>query len=199
MNNIRFNWYISVLCFLALLIVLSLQSILVPAKVRASSPISPGSSVWEPGSNTADTSLPTVAPTIQVDMNSHSVFLPLVQSSTPIHALRLDFPNIADSRSLVELLEPRMKLVNINLVALGAGRTEWTYFKWAGHENVWSNDVKDTGIDFLLDDSTRFGKWAHVNAVVDVFAPNYILAHPDKAAISVDGVHSTNLVSSCWI
>jgi hypothetical protein len=89
-----------------------------------------------------------------------------------------------------------MKLVNINLVALGAGRAEWTYFKWAGHENVWSNDVKDTGIDFLLDDSTRFGKWANVNAVVDVFAPNYILAHPDTAAISVDGVHSTNLVST---
>jgi hypothetical protein len=103
---------------------------------------------------------------------------------------------MAESRPVVEKLEPRMKSVGINMVALGAGRAEWTYFKWAGHENVWSNDVKDTGSDFLMEDSTRFGQWAHVDAVVDVFAPNYILAHPDKAAISVDGVHSANLVST---
>jgi len=194
--KIKFNWYSYWLCLLLLCIVLTLQSILAPINVRASFPGSASSSVWEPGGNPGDTSLPTTAPTKQVELNNYLIFMPMVQHSTPIHAMRLDFPDISNSRSLVEILEQRMKSVGVNMVALGAGRAEWTYFKWAGHENVWSNDVKDTGIDFLLDDSTRFGNWAHVNAVVDVFAPNYILAHPEKAAVSVDGIPSANLVST---
>jgi len=194
--KIKFNRYSYWLCLLLLCIVLTLQSILAPINVRASFPGSASSSVWEPGGNPGDTSLPTTAPTKQVELNNYLIFMPMVQHSTPIHAMRLDFPDISNSRSLVEILEQRMKSVGVNMVALGAGRAEWTYFKWVGHENVWSNDVKDTGIDFLLDDSTRFGNWANVNAVVDVFAPNYILAHPEKAAVSVDGIPSANLVST---
>jgi len=73
---------------------------------------------------------------------------------------------------------------------------EWNYFKWAGHEANWSNDVKDTGIDFLAEDTATFKQWAQVNAVVDVLAPNYIKAHPQAAAISFTGQPTTDFVST---
>jgi hypothetical protein len=116
--------------------------------------------------------------------------------SVPIHALRIDYPDLAASRDLVDDLEIRARNAGINMIALGAGRVEWVYFKWLGHENVWANDVKDTEIDYLMEDARRFEKWAHVNAVVDLFAPNYIKAHPDQAAISYLGVPSQYLVGT---
>ncbi len=123
-------------------------------------------------------------------------------SSTPAaippvyHALRIDYPDLGASRLIVADLEQHARTAGINVIALGAGRVEWTYFKWAGHESVWANDVKDSGIDYLMEDTLRFGKWAHVNAVVDIFAPNWIKAHPDQAAINWLGVHSEYLVGT---
>jgi hypothetical protein len=113
-----------------------------------------------------------------------------------IHALRIDYPDLGGSRPLVPELEQLARAGGINMIALGAGRVEWTYFKWAGHESVWANDVKDSQIDYLMEDALRFGQWAHVNAVVDIFAPNYILAHPDQAAINWLGIHSEYLVGT---
>ena len=110
--------------------------------------------------------------------------------------MRVDFPDYSVSRSQVAGWEQNMKAAGINLVALGAGRVEWTYFKWAGHEVNWASSVRDSGIDFLAQDTERFGQWAQVNAVVDVFSPNYIATHPGTAAIRADGVPSTNLVST---
>jgi len=193
----KFYWYLCLTCLVVLAIALPLQSRLASSDVLASAPAPSASSTPAPGINPTETSLPTAMPTISDDeMVTPHVFLPLIQYTHPIHAMRLDYPNYATSRDLLDALEQQMRAADINMVALGAGRAEWTYFKWLGHEDVWSNDVKDTGIDFLLDDSNRFGSWAHINAVVDVFAPNYIRAHPDKAAVSVDGVPSENLVST---
>jgi hypothetical protein len=114
----------------------------------------------------------------------------------PYRALRIDYPDLGGSRSIVNELEQQARAAGINLIALGAGRVEWTYFKWPGHESVWANDVKDSGIDYLMEDTLRFGQWAHVNAVVDIFAPNYIRAHPDQAAINWLGAHSEYLVGT---
>jgi hypothetical protein len=122
---------------------------------------------------------------------------PTVIALPPVyHALRIDYPDLGGSRSIVGDLELHARAAGINMIALGAGRVEWTYFKWPGHENVWANDVKDSGIDYLMEDTLRFGKWAHVNAVVDIFAPNYIRAHPDQAAINWLGVQSEYLVGT---
>jgi hypothetical protein len=119
-----------------------------------------------------------------------------IPSAMPIRALRVDYPDYATSRGQVGRWEQNMKAAGINMVGLGAGRVEWTYFKWAGHETNWAGAVTDTGHDFLAEDTARFGQWAQINAVVDVFAPNYIRAHPGTAAIRADGVPSTNLVST---
>jgi len=123
--------------------------------------------------------------------------LPTVAPVPPVYrVLRIDYPDLGGSRSIVANLEQHARAAGFNMIALGAGRVEWTYFMWAGHESVWANDVKDSQIDYLMEDTLRFGKWAHVNAVVDIFAPNYIRAHPDQAAINWLGVHSEYLVGT---
>jgi hypothetical protein len=113
-----------------------------------------------------------------------------------IRAVRVDYLDESKSRAEVNQLQDQLQAAGVNLVALGAGRVEWTYFPWPGHRDSWSADVKSTGHDYLMEDSTLFGKWAHVSAVVDVLAPLYIQSHPDSAAISWTGTPSTNLVST---
>ena len=115
---------------------------------------------------------------------------------SPVHAMRVDFVDVSKSRNDVAALETRMKQVGINLVALGAGRVDWTYFPWKGHSDRWADEVKGTGIDFLAADSARFGQWAHIAAVVDVLAPRYIQEHPEAAAITWIGKPSPNLVGT---
>ena len=146
---------------------------------------------------------PTPAPTINLPSAATTLFLPMIAADRftppadpPVRAMRLDFLNYANSRSQIDQLELQFKAAGINMVGLGAGRVEWTFFKWPGHQTQWSNDVKSTGIDFLAEDTARFGKWAHVDAVVDVFAPNYIQQHPEKAAINYLGQASPNIVST---
>lgn len=115
---------------------------------------------------------------------------------TPIRAIRLDFADYAKSRALIDGLEAQMKQSGVNLVALGAGRVDWTFFQWDGHKAQWSSAVSDSGIDFLAQDAARFHQWARVNAVVDVYAPRYIQQHPEKAARSWLGQPSQYLVNT---
>jgi hypothetical protein len=113
-----------------------------------------------------------------------------------VRAVRVDYVDVGQSRSQVAALETQMKQAGVNLVAVGAGREDWTYFAWAGHQDNWSSAVRTTGIDYLADDSRRFSQWAHVTAVVDALAPRYIQAHPEAAAVSWNGVPSQNLVGT---
>ncbi len=113
-----------------------------------------------------------------------------------VHAVRIDYLDINSNQQEVNDLESRMKQVGTNMVALGAGRVDWTYFPWKGHPDRWSNEVKHTGVDYLARDSSRFSAWAHVSAVVDMLAPLYLKSHPEEAAISYTGVASNNLVST---
>jgi len=115
---------------------------------------------------------------------------------TDMRAVRIDYLDMSASRGEVDALEAHMQAAGVNLVAVGAGRTDWTYFPWQHHQDSWSSDVKSNGEDYLLDDSSRFGKWAHVSAVVDVLAPRYIQTHPGTAAISWLGVPSVDLVGT---
>jgi hypothetical protein len=113
-----------------------------------------------------------------------------------VHAVRIDYLDINSSQQEVNDLESQMKQVGTNMVALSAGRVDWTYFPWKGHPDRWSSEVKHTGVDYLARDSTRFSTWAHVSAVVDMLAPRYLKSHPEEAAISYTGVASNNLVST---
>jgi hypothetical protein len=146
---------------------------------------------------------PTPAPPVDSPGAGRTLFLPMIAAvkytppaEAPVRAMRLDFSNYAASRTQIDQMEQKFRAAGINMVGLGAGRVEWTFFKWPGHQTQWSSDVKDTGVDFLAEDTARFGKWAHVDAVVDVFAPNYIRLHPEKAAVNYLGQASPNLVST---
>ena len=119
-----------------------------------------------------------------------------VPAATGIRVMRVEYADYANSRGDVAWWTQQMKAAGINMVALAAGRTEWAYFKWGGHQADWASAVSDTGVDILADDSATYGQFAQVNAVIDVYAPNYIVAHPDKAAINVLGQPSPNLVST---
>jgi hypothetical protein len=115
------------------------------------------------------------------------------------HAIRADYTDMAVSRPEVLPLEQKIENAGMNMVSLSAGRVDWSFFKWAGHLNNWSSDVKNTGIDFLSDDSSRFGAWARVDAAVDALSPIYIKQNPQSAAISWDGKPSTQLVSTMQV
>jgi hypothetical protein len=121
---------------------------------------------------------------------------PTATPAIPIRAMRLDYKDYAASRAGVDNLEALMRQSGINLVALGAGRVDWTYFKWVGQPDNWSGDVTSTGIDFLAEDAARFHTWARVDAVVDVYAPKYIQAHPQSATLSWLGKPSPYLVNT---
>jgi hypothetical protein len=150
----------------------------------------------EPSASLSRTSTPTPLYTPTASLLPTLTEAPISEESTPIRVMRVDYPDYSTSRSQVATWEKSMQAAGINLVALGAGRVEWTYFKWAGHETNWSSGVRDTGIDFLKEDTSRFSQWAQVNAVVDVLSPNYIATHPGTAAIRADGVPSQVLVST---
>lgn len=119
---------------------------------------------------------------------------PVFTNLPAVRAMRVDYLDEEAGRAEVAGLETQMQQAGVNLVAVGAGRVDWTYFPWRGYPDRWSADVKRSGRDYLLEDSTRFGKWAHVSAVVDVLAPLYIQAHPEAAAVSWAGAPSKDLV-----
>lgn len=121
---------------------------------------------------------------------------PDFSSPSPVRGIRVDYTEMVSSRSEVAALESQMQAAGVNFVAVGAGRVDWTYFPWRGHPSNWSSEVHASGLDYLMQDSTRFGRWAHVSAAVDVLAPLYIQAHPQAAAISYTGQTSPNLVAS---
>jgi hypothetical protein len=112
----------------------------------------------------------------------------------PVKLVRVDYTDLTSSRDEVAGLEQHMKEVGVNMVGLGAGRVDWTYFPWKGHSANWSDAVRTTGVDYLKEDTNRFGKWSQVYAAIDVLSPLYIKAHPAAAAVSWSGQPSQNLV-----
>ena len=115
---------------------------------------------------------------------------------SPVHAMRVDYLEVDSSRAEVAVMETRMQQAGVNLVAISAGRADWAYFRWNGHSDRWADIVQTSGQDILLEDSKRFGKWAHVSAVVDVLSPRYIQQHPEAASVSWQGVPATDMVST---
>jgi hypothetical protein len=112
----------------------------------------------------------------------------------PVKLVRVDYTDLTSSRDEVAGLEQHMQEVGVNMVGLGAGRVDWTYFPWKGHSANWSDAVRTTGVDYLKEDTNRFGKWSQVYAAIDVLSPLYIKAHPAAAAVSWSGQPSQNLV-----
>jgi hypothetical protein len=114
----------------------------------------------------------------------------------PIHAVRVQYKNLATSRSEVATVNANLTKAHVNFVSLSAGRVEWTYFKWSAHPEYTSGDVKDTGLDFLALDSAKYKSHGWIDTTLDVLSPSYIKAHPAAAAINASGGKSTDIVGT---
>jgi len=113
-----------------------------------------------------------------------------------IHAVRVQYADYQNSQAEAPAIETRLRKANVNLVGLSAGRVEWAYLNWRDHPEYVSSSVKISGVDTLAADSARYGQFAEINAVIDVFSPNYLKANPDKAAINALGQRNPNLVET---
>jgi glycosyltransferase involved in cell wall biosynthesis len=102
-----------------------------------------------------------------------------------------------DWRTAISSIVKRPQVRRAEVVGVGAGRVEWTYFRWKGHEDAWSNHQKgEPDADLLLEATRAFrAEGLRVAAFVDLYAPGWIAAHPGAAAVSSDGTPSTEQVS----
>ncbi len=91
----------------------------------------------------------------------------------------------------------RPQIRRAEVVGVGAGRVEWTYFRWPGHEAAWSNHQRgEPEQDLLLEAARAFREEGlSVAAFVDLYAPGWIKAHPGSAAVHADGTPSAEQVS----
>ena len=83
----------------------------------------------------------------------------------------------------------------ISSVGVGVGRYEWNFFRWEGHEELWSNDQRYADVDLLDDATTRLhSQGKSVVAILDVFSPNYLRQYPRSAAVDINGQPSSEQV-----
>lgn len=110
--------------------------------------------------------------------------------AAPMRALSLDPPTLTLPAPAFGRYTARVCRVGVNTVGLAAGRLDWSYFRWQGNADAWSNEVVTQERDFIAEALAavqRCPQITHVSAVVDVFAPRYLESHPHEAAFSADG------------
>ena len=111
-------------------------------------------------------------------------------------ALSTHFDAWGDWRDAIRKVMDRPDIGRARIIGVGAGRPEWVYFKWKGHENAWANHQKGAKIDLLTGAVRAFhAEGFQVAAIVDLFAPKYLQGRPDAAAIRYDGTPSAEQVS----
>ncbi|MBI5039414.1 MAG: glycosyltransferase family 2 protein [Nitrospirae bacterium] len=114
----------------------------------------------------------------------------------PHIALSTHFDAWDDWRDALRNVMNRPMIDKVRIVGVGAGRTEWTYFKWEGHQERWSNHQKGAKEDMLLTVAKTFQKSGFkVAAIIDPYAPNLIKDHPEMAATRFDGEKSPDQIS----
>src|SRR5712692_6315093 len=113
-----------------------------------------------------------------------------------IVSLSTHFDAWADWRDATRKVLDRPLIGMGETIGIGAGRTEWTYFRWAGHEDRWSNHQKGAPKDLLLTASRELHeKGFKVAAFIDLYAPKWIQTHPGTGAVQADGAAHPEQVS----
>ncbi|HSB19745.1 MAG TPA: glycosyltransferase family 2 protein [Anaeromyxobacteraceae bacterium] len=126
-----------------------------------------------------------------VALEGAGVARPAFQLSLSTH-----FDAWPDWRDATRRLLDRPLVGMADLIGIGAGRAEWTYFRWAGHEERWSNHQKGEPRDLLLVASQELrDRGFRVAAFIDLYAPGWIRTHPGAAAIQADGTPHPEQVS----
>lgn len=120
------------------------------------------------------------------------------QDSMPAFHLALSthFDAWGDWEDALRTVLKRPKIGLADVVGIGAGRPEWVYFRWQGHEKDWANHQKSARTDLLYRAADTFQRAGFkAAAIVDLYAPKYIKRHPETAAIKFDGEKSSEQVS----
>ena len=120
------------------------------------------------------------------------------ESARPAFHLSLSthFDAWPDWRDATRKVLDRPLIGMVETIGIGAGRTEWTYFRWAGHEDRWSNHQKGEPKDLLLTASQELhGKGFKVAAFIDLYAPKWIQMHAGTGAVQADGTAHPEQVS----
>lgn len=126
-----------------------------------------------------------------VALEGGGVARPAFQLSLSTH-----FDAWPDWRDATRRLLDRPLVGMADLIGIGAGRAEWTYFRWAGHEERWSNHQKGEPRDLLLVAAREVhDRGFRVAAFIDLYAPGWIRAHPGTAAVQADGTPHPEQVS----
>jgi biofilm PGA synthesis N-glycosyltransferase PgaC len=111
-------------------------------------------------------------------------------------SLSTHFDSWSDWRDATRKVLDRPLIKLGEVIGIGAGRTEWTYFRWAGHEDRWSNHQKGAQKDLLLTATRELhDQGLKVVAFVDLYAPKWTRTHPGTAAIQADGTAHPEQVS----
>jgi len=111
--------------------------------------------------------------------------------------LSTHFDAWGDWRDAMRKVEERPLVGLAEVVGVGAGRTEWAYFRWAGHEDRWSNHQRGEPTEDLLRSAAGElrARGFRVAAYVDLYAPAWTRAHPGTAAVQSDGTPHPEQVS----
>ncbi|HZY03700.1 MAG TPA: glycosyltransferase [Anaeromyxobacteraceae bacterium] len=112
-------------------------------------------------------------------------------------ALSTHFDAWPDWRDAIRTVEARPGIRQAEIVGVGAGRPEWVYFRWAGHEQSWANHQRgERRRDLLRTAADAFHALGpKVAAFIDLYAPRYVADHPGAAAVLADGTRSDKQVS----
>lgn len=120
------------------------------------------------------------------------------RAARPAFALGISthFDAYGDWRDAVRRVLHRPLVGVGQVVGVGAGRTEWAYFRWAGQEARWANHQKGSPEDLLATAAAEFrASGFQVAAFVDLYAPTWIATHPGTAAVLADGTAHPEQVS----
>lgn len=145
--------------------------------------------------------LPVAIYTISHPMNRAAPVAPAAllgqkQEAQLNFALATHFEAWPDWRDAIDKVVSRPMIDKIGVIGIGAGRLEWTYFKWDAYKANWANQQKRESRDMLREAAVAFhAKGAKVAAMVDLFAPTYIALNPETAAVRFDGEPSTDQVN----
>ncbi|HWW06781.1 glycosyltransferase [Collimonas sp.] len=86
---------------------------------------------------------------------------------------------------------------HVDRVAISAGRPDWTFYKWPGHEQWWSPEQHDAEVDLLGETIAALAARGYkTTATLDALAPRYLQLNPQFAAVDVKGKHSRDVVCS---
>lgn len=109
----------------------------------------------------------------------------------------IHFSDWPDWRNAEQSLLLTPESTHVNQVALSAGRPDWAFFQWQGHQQWWSPEQREANVDMLDDSITRLtAKGYGTIATLDVLAPRYLQANPHCAAVDIAGKSSKEIVCS---